>query len=218
MRRSTASLPDCIGTCACLAIRGDSAIKPMNESLQSMGSTEEMRSFLRDVWSRTARTRSSSLGGREPRSTPPRAGPSHTWKSRPHRPKLIPEMTTSRYPASTNWFICPNTSSGLRERLRPRTEGIMQKEQRLLHPSCTFKLGRVRSLAESKTGAASSSVCAKISETKISETESGKKTDSPEPCTSPAAAFKLEIGIKEPPLPPSLSEVAPSAICAKLCL
>src|SRR6266567_3586829 len=155
MRRSTASLPDCIGTCACLAIRGDSAIKPMNESLQSMGSTEEMRSFSRDVWSRTARTRSSSLGGREPRSTPPRAGPSHTWKSRPHRPKLIPEMTTSRYPASTNWFTCLNTSCGLRERLRPRTEGIMQQEQRLLHPSCTFKLGRVRSLPESKAGVAS---------------------------------------------------------------
>src|SRR5947209_17758942 len=42
----------------------------------------------------------------------------------------------------------------------------MQNEQRLSHPSWTFRLRRVRPLAASKTGAASSSVCAKMSETK----------------------------------------------------
>src|SRR5271163_3948931 len=51
------------------------------------------------------------------------------------------------------------------ERLLPRTYGITQNEQRLSHPSCTFRLGRVRSLAASNTGAARSSVCAKISPT-----------------------------------------------------
>ena len=35
------------------------------------------------------------------------------------------------------------------------------------HPSCTFRLGRVRSFEASKTGAACSSVWAKMSETKI---------------------------------------------------
>mgnify|MGYP003694482895 CR=1 FL=1 len=35
-------------------------------------------------------------------------------------------------------------------------------------PSCTLRLGRVRSFAASKTGAASNSVCAKMSETNIS--------------------------------------------------
>src|SRR5579862_1883688 len=58
-----------------------------------------------------------------------------------------------------------------RERLGPRTLGITQKEQRLSHPSCTFRLGRVRSdvlaMSDSKTGAAKSSVWAKISETKM---------------------------------------------------
>src|SRR5579862_2412767 len=53
------------------------------------------------------------------------------------------------------------------ERLFPRTYGITQNEQRLSQPSCTFKLGRVRSLAASNTGAACSSVWAKMSETKI---------------------------------------------------
>src|SRR5258708_19031284 len=51
------------------------------------------------------------------------------------------------------------------ERLCPRTYGITQNEQRLLHPSCTFRFGRVRSFAASNTGAATSSVCAKISPT-----------------------------------------------------
>src|SRR5579862_693073 len=51
------------------------------------------------------------------------------------------------------------------ERLFPRTYGITQNEQRLSHPSCTFRLGRVRSLAASNTGAARSSVCAKMSPT-----------------------------------------------------
>src|SRR4030088_3712291 len=58
-------------------------------------------------------------------------------------------------------------SSKGNDRLCPRTYGITQKEQRLSQPSCTLRLGRVRSLAASKTGAAISSVWAKISETKI---------------------------------------------------
>ena len=45
MRRNTASLPDCMGTCACLAMRGEAATREISSSLQSMGSTEEMRSF-----------------------------------------------------------------------------------------------------------------------------------------------------------------------------
>src|SRR6201997_4708213 len=53
------------------------------------------------------------------------------------------------------------------DRLWPRTKGITQKEQRLSHPSWTLRLGRVRSFAASNTGAASSSVWAKMSETKI---------------------------------------------------
>src|SRR5580692_7823191 len=51
------------------------------------------------------------------------------------------------------------------ERLCPRTYGITQNEQRLSHPSCTLRFGRVRSLAASNTGAANSSVWAKISPT-----------------------------------------------------
>src|ERR1700682_1888194 len=51
------------------------------------------------------------------------------------------------------------------ERLCPRTYGITQNEQRLSHPSCTFRFGRVRSFAASNTGAASNSVWAKISPT-----------------------------------------------------
>src|ERR1019366_1899844 len=51
------------------------------------------------------------------------------------------------------------------ERLCPRTYGITQNEQRLSHPSCTLRFGRVLRLAASNTGAASSSVCAKISPT-----------------------------------------------------
>src|ERR1019366_4796679 len=42
---------------------------------------------------------------------------------------------------------------------------ITQNEQRLSHPSCTLRLGRVLRLAASNTGAASRSVCAKISPT-----------------------------------------------------
>src|ERR1700736_4206845 len=58
-------------------------------------------------------------------------------------------------------------SSKGNDRLSPRTYGITQKEQRLSQPSCTLRLGRVRSLAASKTGAARSSVWAKMSATKI---------------------------------------------------
>src|SRR5215469_4307997 len=50
---------------------------------------------------------------------------------------------------------------------------MTQKEQRLSQPSCTLRLGRVRSLEASKTGAARSSVWAKMSETKIGLPASG---------------------------------------------
>src|SRR6185437_2479638 len=63
----------------------------------------------------------------------------------------------------TSWSI---RSSG-NDRLLPRTEGMTQKEHRLPHPSCTFRLGRVRSFTASKTGAARSSVWAKMSETEM---------------------------------------------------
>src|SRR5208282_4954002 len=75
------------------------------------------------------------------------------------------------------------------ERLCPRTYGITQNEQRLSHPSCTFRFGRVRSLAASKTGAASSSVCAKISPTIT------WAPCSPDSCPS---GTKLELVAREP--------------------
>src|SRR5579864_9616639 len=51
------------------------------------------------------------------------------------------------------------------ERLRPRTLGMTQNEQRLLQPSCTFRFGRVRDNGSSaaNTGAAINSVWAKMS-------------------------------------------------------
>src|SRR5215472_2108039 len=50
---------------------------------------------------------------------------------------------------------------------------MTQKEQRLWQPSCTLRLGRVRWFEASKTGAARSSVWAKMSETKIGLPASG---------------------------------------------
>src|SRR6266404_3216036 len=107
-------------------MRGDSAINRISESLQSIGLTEEMRSFAREVRSRIDVIKSSDFGGRSLGSL---------RRSRPQRPRLIPEITTSRYPASTKWFTSRKTSSSRNDRLRPRTEGIMQNEHRLLHPS-----------------------------------------------------------------------------------
>src|SRR2546427_769502 len=54
---------------------------------------------------------------------------------------------------------------GLRE--RPRTNGMMQNEQRLLQPSWILRLGRARSAGASITGAVSKSRRAKMSPTRI---------------------------------------------------
>src|SRR5207253_9661016 len=83
----------------------------------------------------------------------------------------------------------------------------MQNEQRLSHPSWTFRLGRVRPLAASKTGAASSSVCAKMSETKIRfsvgssrfsvSASTGTKDTSEAWCVSRHASRRVESGLKD---------------------
>src|SRR5438132_12141296 len=83
----------------------------------------------------------------------------------------------------------------------------MQNEQRLSHPSWTFRLGRVRPLAASKTGAASSSVCAKMSETKIRfsvgssrdlvNALNGTKDTSEAWCVSRHASRPVESGLKD---------------------
>src|SRR6266568_7029839 len=61
---------------------------------------------------------------------------------------------------------------------------MTQKEQRLSQPSCTLRLGRVRSLAASKTGAARSSVWAKMSETKVWTSDVGPWASDLGPWTS----------------------------------
>ena len=76
------SLPDCSGTCACLQMRGDDATSSITSFVQSMGSTELMRSFSIAVRSRIARSMSAKFicGVR----------------SRPQRPRLMPDSTISR--------------------------------------------------------------------------------------------------------------------------
>jgi len=106
-------------------------IKAISSSVQSMGSTELRRSFSRVVCCRIASTRVSNRRA---------AG----VRSRPQRPKLMPEITTSREPEATRLLMSSMTCGSGRERLWPRTVGMMQKEQRLLQPSWTFRLGRVR--------------------------------------------------------------------------
>src|SRR3954447_19886568 len=81
----------------------------------------------------------------------------------------MPEITTSLYPAATSSLTWRTASFKSKDRLCPRVNGMMQNEQRLLQPSCTLRLGRVFSecVLASNTGAASNSVCAKMSETKM---------------------------------------------------
>ena len=67
----------------------------------------------------------------------------------------------------SGWMVIATTLSGVALRLRPRTYGMMQNEQRLLQPSWIFRLGRVRSPAASFTGADRKSWRAKISPTWI---------------------------------------------------
>src|SRR4051812_16663410 len=83
----------------------------------------------------------------------------------------MPEITTSLYPAATSSLTSRTASFKSRDRLCPRVNGMMQNEQRLLQPSCTLRLGRVFSecVLASNTGAASNSVCAKMSLRKMAE-------------------------------------------------
>src|SRR5271166_3348181 len=54
----------------------------------------------------------------------------------------MPLSTISLY-FSASRRTCPITESAGELRLRPRTKGIMQKEQRLLQPSWILRMGRV---------------------------------------------------------------------------
>ncbi len=79
-------------------------------------------------------------------------------KSRPQRPRLIPENTSSMPPAATNPFTCRRTLSAGKLLDEPRVCGITQNEQRLPHPSWIFRFGRV--CAPGTTCASSRNECA----------------------------------------------------------
>ncbi len=106
MRRSTASEPDCSGRCAWRARRvpPNSAISPISSASQSMGSIELSRRRGSAVSSKICRTSPASEG----------AGRAFTiaGKSRPQRPRLIPESTSSLPPAATNPSTCLSTLRG----------------------------------------------------------------------------------------------------------
>src|SRR6266566_4892346 len=59
------------------------------------------------------------------------------------------------------------TDSGGRLRLLPRTNGITQYEQRELHPSRIFRVGRVWLPSPPRTGAASRAFCSRMSPLRI---------------------------------------------------
>src|ERR1700733_5329545 len=60
--------------------------------------------------------------------------------SLPQRPRLIPESTTSLYFALSP-RTCSTIWSAPEYRLFPRTNGMMQKEQRLWQPPWVFQFG-----------------------------------------------------------------------------
>ena len=129
MRRRIVSEPDWSGICMCLAIREDPDINRSSSSLQSMGSTELSRNRGTEV--RSSKCSSSRVN---------RGLPS---KSLPHRPRLIPVKTISGNDPS-RCRTCFTTASAGMLRLPPRTDGMMQNEQRLWHPSWTLTFGRDR--------------------------------------------------------------------------
>ena len=141
--------PLCSGAWTCLAMRGDAAIRCSRSSEKSIGSTELSRRRSTSVSASSRRIRSASRmrAARFP-------APAAQVDAAQHHFAIA--RGQARAPAST-------TCAAGALRLRPRTNGMMQNEQRLLQPSWIFRFGRVRSPAASSTGAERKSCCAKMS-------------------------------------------------------
>ena len=111
----------------------NSRISPIRSAFQSMGSIELSRRRASAVRERICRTSSARKRG----------VPVSQARSRPQRPRLIPDSTSSFPPAATKPSTWRRTASGPRLREDPRVWGMTQKVQRLAHPSWILRLGRV---------------------------------------------------------------------------